>query len=650
MRIEKIEWLNYRPYADNSMSFPEAKSTVAINWVNGVGKTSFLNSIYWCLYGEEIFPVRRFIPNGDSVKNASRESKKSLDVRVSITFKTRAGESIKLVRTHGYKVLGVNEVQAVGMSVLEGTKSRQSGSGYSPIGEAQDWVSRSFPRRLSPHFFIDGQNLKDLAVEAAPRRDAIASIAAIDALQKEIEHLEVIEGEISGELRKASKRRSETDDGPDSEALSKRIESKSELISALEKQQREFREKRGDPDALESENKKVSAAKAEINSILEERRTAVKLRDEYHDQVLASFHTLPEALLLPQIKELIDASEGQVDSVLSREQLKKILDSGSCVCGTKLSKGHEATKHLETLFAGLKADSPFANVDRATLRTLNAIALQSTGALGQSWKAHRTQIVTINKINEKLRKFESQNETLLKSDLAEASEQEILGWIAVYRSTEHELEKFKAERASLREELEKLKQEALKEAIETTDPRAALQKQLRFIDHALNQAREVHQDGMENVRKQISDVFESLFREMVADESRTFETVMLDSDLMYKVLDSEGQERQGGFSAGWSLVAAFAFAYSLNALTSFELPLVVDTPFGLLSKERKKLLARTLANATRDPSFEDRQFIILMTDTESDHGVSEAFTGPHTQWVYGKYNNDSQAISFEMAR
>ena len=650
MRIEKIEWLNYRPYSDNRMEFPEGKPTVVINWVNGVGKTSFLNSIYWCLYGEEIFPVRRFIPNGESVKEASRKGERSLDVRVSITFKTRSGESINLVRTHGYKVDGVNEVQAIGMSVLEGTLSKHEAAGYSPIGDAQDWVAKMFPRRLSPHFFIDGQNLQNLSVDAAPRNEAIASIAALDALQKEIDHLEVVSSEISGELRKASKRKSDGDSGSGSEALSNKIETISVLIDGLEKGQREFREKHGDPDLLEQENKKVSEAVAQLNKIREERNTAIRQRSESSNSVTEGFSTLPEALLLPEIQALIDEAEDQHEGIFSRDQIKAILNSGSCVCGTQLSKDTKAADHLEQLLSGMNPNSPLAQVDRKVLRTVNSTALQSTGALIQSWRAYRSHDKRIRDIDKELRTFKTQNESLLESDLAQASPQEILNHIGMYRQAEVQIQTLAGQRQELLDQLEQIKKEALEEAIDSDDPRAKLQKQLRFIDHAFAQARMIHQNGMENVRSRLSDVFENLFRKMTADESKNFETVMLDSDLKVKVLDKDGQERQGGFSAGWALVAAFAFAYSLNELTSFELPLVVDTPFGPLSKDRKQLLAETLAKATRDPSARDRQVIILMTDTEADHGVSEAFTGPHTQWFRGKYDQSSQQIKFEMDR
>ena len=53
MRIERILIKNYRQYAKVDISFPKKETDLnIIVGRNGVGKTTFLNVINWCLYGD----------------------------------------------------------------------------------------------------------------------------------------------------------------------------------------------------------------------------------------------------------------------------------------------------------------------------------------------------------------------------------------------------------------------------------------------------------------------------------------------------------------------------------------------------------------------------------------------------------------------
>ena len=54
MRLESVKIHNYRLYHDFEIEFPRREKDVQIIvGDNGVGKTTFLNAINWCLYGDE---------------------------------------------------------------------------------------------------------------------------------------------------------------------------------------------------------------------------------------------------------------------------------------------------------------------------------------------------------------------------------------------------------------------------------------------------------------------------------------------------------------------------------------------------------------------------------------------------------------------
>lgn len=56
MKIKEIKLENFRQYMDVSLEFPQT-ATYDLNYIlaeNGIGKTTLLNSITWCLYGKEL--------------------------------------------------------------------------------------------------------------------------------------------------------------------------------------------------------------------------------------------------------------------------------------------------------------------------------------------------------------------------------------------------------------------------------------------------------------------------------------------------------------------------------------------------------------------------------------------------------------------
>ena len=68
--ITKIELENYRQYKNVALSFDEKNDSNlhVLKAKNGTGKTTFINSITWCLYGEE-----KYINNADKALNLPNE-------------------------------------------------------------------------------------------------------------------------------------------------------------------------------------------------------------------------------------------------------------------------------------------------------------------------------------------------------------------------------------------------------------------------------------------------------------------------------------------------------------------------------------------------------------------------------------------------
>ena len=54
MRIEEIQFKNFRKYVDTKIKFKQNVNDIHVVVAeNGAGKTTFLNALTWCLYNQE---------------------------------------------------------------------------------------------------------------------------------------------------------------------------------------------------------------------------------------------------------------------------------------------------------------------------------------------------------------------------------------------------------------------------------------------------------------------------------------------------------------------------------------------------------------------------------------------------------------------
>ena len=106
MRIKSIELNNFRLYKDiNKISFPNEneKNLFLISGQNGFGKTTFLHSLLWCLYGRLIIDVddsfRKEMSNGKYISAASNNLNEFKRTKLSSTIPKT---TIAQIKRNGY--------------------------------------------------------------------------------------------------------------------------------------------------------------------------------------------------------------------------------------------------------------------------------------------------------------------------------------------------------------------------------------------------------------------------------------------------------------------------------------------------------------------------------------------------------------------
>ena len=137
-----------------------------------------------------------------------------------------------------------------------------------------------------------------------------------------------------------------------------------------------------------------------------------------------------------------------------------------------------------------------------------------------------------------------------------------------------------------------------------------LRKILSFCDKSLDVLKKIKDEIMENVRKEIEEKTKAQFLDLIW-KKETYRDVKIDDDYQISVLDQYGMEGIGTLSAGERQALALSFIAALNGVSGFDVPIIIDTPLGRMSKEPKKNIASNLPNY-----FRGKQVILLVTDEE----------------------------------
>ena len=107
--ITKIELINYRQYKKMTIDFEKNNNSHLhiLKAKNGTGKTTFINAITWCLYGEEKYLTDSEnalnLPNEKVVENTEENGSVSVTVRIT-TKDSETNQIIVYTREHKYKV------------------------------------------------------------------------------------------------------------------------------------------------------------------------------------------------------------------------------------------------------------------------------------------------------------------------------------------------------------------------------------------------------------------------------------------------------------------------------------------------------------------------------------------------------------------
>ncbi len=631
MRFTKIEIDNFRPYKgkhgiDFEFTNPDSNIYVILGR-NGTGKTSILNAIHWCLYGLESEKKEGNLLN-NKVANQMKTGE-TAEVTVDLYIRDDVYDiSYWLRRKKRYEQTGSGAESVVeteeGSSFQFFTERRGKG-GYEQ-GLAQD-AEGILPSGVKRFFIFNGEELKSFFGLSAPDEIyvAVRDVSQLDLLERTQKHLDTIRAEEARGLSKA----------PQSSNLITKLEG---VQSNIRKQKQGILDKGNAIDeskamldgikgflrnsgieAARIRQKAIDGLKVEVSKLEEGINKAEK---ERADLVIEHLPFLYSRQALEEMKSTIQGLEeqGRIPPDISASYLKTLLDKEMCVCGTGLKKGSEGYEKVDNLYKEIFGSDELAHF-YADLRPRVEDSLEidkpmkKIQALGMRITSSKAEL---KRKNGELNNYPTTTlGTSEQNEIESKEKEERLLDDAISR----ELQYLGAEREKLKP-MESEEKEILQEIKEILE-KEAKDKKTRFRVRMYDGAKElmdlVAEDILKDIQSKIEEKTDEYFHEMIW-KKETYDKVKIGDGYKISIKDRAGGERVGNLSAGEEQVLAFSFMAALKAISGFDAPILIDSPFGRIDPGQKDEIATSLPNFLKG-----KQVTFLMTDSEFTPRMRQAF-------------------------
>lgn len=653
LKIKSIELKNFRPYEDVTIEFSQdkKKTFTIIEGNNSAGKTSLINAMYWCLYGQEQFlnvgegkPIpNQNILNGIDVGDACESS-------VKITINDDKGPKYIISRTLECRRINDDktkkqDIDAAGQIdtgfstfVSQLFEQRDSSGNWDPTDDPIrfiDRVTKFLPEKLSSFVIFNGEILDSFfkTENAEKIKDGIEKVSGLPITEKSIEHWETLAKQYSRKAAKSS--------GNTATLLQDKLDNKektlqkiSKEVGILDKNMIEFREN-AKQLAIESEKYPMKALDLlkqqqhdeEVNKKQYE-KFASDQKEFRTSYIVDNFARILLKSATEHTSQLLKESEinGETPPPVKHFYLEDLIRHRKCMCGTKFDEKSGEMEHLLKLKEKVK-NSPLVDISFEGKETLINMAekLNSDTILeklteqrakeNEYESAFRSATEKVNGTIVKLKEFDEVKIRKIAINLEKIREaKEITG---------QELNLKSSQKQALELEIINLKSQVTT-ATGTSDVAKKWGMKQALAEMAQSTLNQVREELLTDIREKVQNRTEEIFKKLITRHWQ-IEKVEIDENYKIRVIDTEGVDNLKTLSAGQTLYLALSYIAAVREVTDTNYPMIIDSPFGRVSGIERVRAAEDL------PLYlPDTQITLLVTNTEYNAEIEKDLqTGEH---------------------
>ena len=348
MLIKKLILHNFRQYIGTQeieFSTDRNKNVTVLIGVNTSGKTTLVRAFEWILYNKNEFDDKVLL-NRNVAENMQMGETQA--VRGTLIL-DHNGKEYEIARKQIYTCTGSSVRPSISSAKI--LYLQPDGQTKTEIGSDFDSnIERILPRALSNYFFFGGERVGSIST----REDIEASVKGLmglDVLYNAMNHLRMVINKLKKSMDYSGDQKAQDTQKKLNAATTRRQECEAEL-STVEEQIEYYQAEREKYAALLRANEETAAAqkrREQLDTVIKGlgdriERDKKELVSSFSRNSFAYF-SLP---LLRRAVKMLDKAEDETESVpeMTAIAIDYILKRGVCICGTCISEGSAAEKHL----------------------------------------------------------------------------------------------------------------------------------------------------------------------------------------------------------------------------------------------------------------------------------------------------------------
>jgi len=659
MKLSKVIIENYRGFfGKNTIEFNSDKKNKNINLViarNDTGKTTFLNAIYWCLYGEEQFystknSNKRIMSNKKIIET---QVDGKLKLSVTLVFNDEKGPKYEITRERIFKRAQDDEndlkISQQGEDKFFGVEANPNGTGFETIQYIHEFIASKIPKGISSFFLLDGEQLKAIFTSDINYKikDSIERVANIGAINGMIENLKELDRKYSG-----------MKSGMDSNfgAIQKNIDDCDHRLDDNEKQ-RTANVKENEKlkkqllelsDFLQNHNEAViRESAARENGIKEENKRISEGMKEDEEEL---YNLVIQSCILQNSKKALKTTLTKFDEIVKGgnfppavepAHVLQLLRRRECICGRKIGKDSNEEKMLKKL-ANTQSYKEYVRIISEGDSRLPEI-MDSLGDKVDSIAKLRKKISSCEaKLQKNAKELEEINQKLKDSNV-----EEIRGKAEEKEMIERAIQKNEREIMGLERDITDLKSVRKDYERDLTQIKITKMKDQLVIKKSekckelINHAKNIKESVMKAIKDKIEDSTARNFTELHW-KAENYEKISISDDFSLSVKDKYRGEIVNELSQGAALCFGLAFMTALRNYSGYDVPIIIDSPVGKIDEGNREKIAKNLPD-----QLKDKQVIFLVTSSEYTSVFKEFLENKIATKITLTYNKQTGAIDIE---
>ena len=626
MKFNYLTIENYKSFQfPTKLEFPQSetgKSIFLVGGMNGAGKTSIMEAVNICLYGERADVIYKSI-------NHKELAKGNAFVSFELEFETDNAETVLVKRSWSANACE----KPLAKDLVEKLTVVKDGRRVSVQNKEmwQDYINSTIPKSITQFFFFDGEKIQEIAaddhseVRLKDSLEAALGIQYISRLAEDVVYLK-------HEERKGFVEISDEDINFKESELKKeqrKLKSKQDDLVDLQQQLDDFKKQKEDAQNRFRNIFSIDPESSEVIKQKEKKRIQLSTQSGQLDAQIKQLteQFLPWAMagklfepLKQQIEKEHHAQRGKFFAENAPELTRQIvytIDNPRPITGNPLtdSQKSEIEKRLLALFSGAGTEE--------VVKILNLSERDAAKVLNKMEEIEQSDVLQLHdliaqkqEVDEEIHSIQSslqsrgntQSERELFDSLQETMEscQIQIGRISVgINNLQDEIHLVEGRIKDIEIELNKL-----------YERHNSSREKIRFIEECDAIANMLNAYIVKLRKNKIQLLRDKTFEMFVRLSSKSDLVKSIDIDektYEMTIKDKNGNIiRKSGLSAGEKEVFAISLLWGLAQTSQLNLPIIIDTPLSRLdSIHRDNIVRQYFPNAAE-------QVIILSTDTEVD--------------------------------